>query len=113
MLYDHRTYTCRPGTIQKHIDLYITHGFAAQARHVGPPIVFAVTEAGDLNSYVHIWGYASLQDRAEKRAAMQADPEWQAYVKLSREAGYLLKQENIFLQSITLTNDLTFASTAR
>ncbi|MCC2663095.1 MAG: superfamily protein, partial [Geminicoccaceae bacterium] len=36
-------------------------------------------------------------DRARKRAAMQADPEWQAFLKLSAEAGYLLAQENRLL----------------
>jgi hypothetical protein len=36
-------------------------------------------------------------DRANKRAAMQADPEWQAFLKVSAEAGYLTQQENKLL----------------
>jgi hypothetical protein len=43
---------------------------------------------------VHIWVYADAADRAEKRAAMQADPEWTAYLGMSAEAGNLLSQEN-------------------
>ncbi len=31
MLYDHRTYTCRPGTIRKALELYAEHGFKAQS----------------------------------------------------------------------------------
>ena len=32
--------------------------------------------------------------RIAKRAKMQADPDWQNYLKISAEAGYLIKQEN-------------------
>ena len=35
MLYDVRTYTCRPGTIRKHQALYLEHGFEVQKRHLG------------------------------------------------------------------------------
>ncbi len=27
MLYDVRTYTCRPGTLKRHLALYAEHGF--------------------------------------------------------------------------------------
>jgi hypothetical protein len=97
LLYDHRTYTCRPGTIRKALDLYAAHGLAAQTRHLGQPLLYAVTEVGNVNQYVHIWAYASVDERARKRAAMQADPEWQNYLKLNAEAGYLEKQENKLL----------------
>jgi hypothetical protein len=97
VLYDHRTYTCRPGTIRKALELYAAHGFSAQSRHLGQPVLYAVTEVGDVNQYVHIWAYEDVADRARRRAAMQADPEWQAYLKLSAEAGYLEKQESKLL----------------
>ena len=97
MLYDHRTYTCRPGTIRKAIELYAEHGFGPQSRHLGQPVLYAITETGDVNSYVHVWGYKDAADRAQRRAAMMADPEWQAYLKLSADAGYLEKQENKIL----------------
>ena len=97
MLYDHRTYTCKPGTIRKALELYAAQGFKAQSRHLGQPVLYAMTEVGNVNQYVHIWAYDSADDRAKKRAAMQADPEWQTYLKLSAEAGYLEKQENKLL----------------
>ena len=31
---------------------------------------------------------------------MVADPEWQNYLKLSREAGYLILQENQLMQNV-------------
>jgi len=97
MLFDMRTYTCRPGTIKAHLALYEQQGMAAQKRHLGEPYLYAVTETGPQNSYVHIWAYQSAQDRATKRAAMQADPEWIAYVEQSAQAGYLIAQENRLL----------------
>lgn len=97
MLFDMRTYTCRPGTVKAHLSLYEREGFPVQRRHLGEPFLYAVTETGPQNSYVHVWAFASAQDRAERRAAMQADPDWIAYLKRSAEAGYLVAQENRLL----------------
>jgi len=94
MLFDHRTYTCKPGTLPKQMALYEEHGMAAQQRHLGKPIFYAITETGPVNSYVHIWAYTDAADRATRRAAMQADPEWIAFLGVSGEAGYLESQQN-------------------
>lgn len=94
MLFDHRTYTCKPGTLPRQLELYEQHGKTAQERHLGKPFLFAITETGPINTYVHVWAYADAADRAKRRAAMQADPEWQAYLKKSAEAGFLIQQEN-------------------
>lgn len=102
MIYDHRTYTCRPGTIRKHLEIYLEHGFAPQSRHLGQPVLYATTEVGDVNSYVHVWAYDSVEDRARRRAAMMADPDWQTYLRVSGEAGYLIGQENKLLVSMSL-----------
>ena len=102
MIYDHRTYTCRPGTIRKHLDLYAAHGFAAQSRHLGQPLLYATTEVGDVNTYIHVWAYDSVDDRARKRAAMQADPDWKEYLRISGEAGYLIGQKNKILIAFDL-----------
>ena len=46
-----------------------------------------ITESGEINTIVHIWVYEDAADRAKRRAAMAADPDWQAYLKKSGEAG--------------------------
>jgi hypothetical protein len=97
MIFDHRTYTVRPGTLPKQLKLYEEHGFAAQKRHLGEPLLYGVTETGEINTYVHVWVYEDADDRSKKRAAMQADPDWQNYLRLSAEAGYLIGQENKIL----------------
>ncbi|MEM8852247.1 MAG: NIPSNAP family protein [Pseudomonadota bacterium] len=101
MLFDHRTYTCRAGTIKLHLALYEAHGFAVQSKHLGTPLLYAATETGDVNAYVHVWVYDNAGDRERKRAALAADPAWADYLKKSREAGYLLSQENKLLSPVS------------
>lgn len=100
MLYDHRTYTCRPGTIKAQLELYAEHGWEVQKRHLGEPVLYGLTETGNVNSYVHVWAYKDAADRATRRAAMQADPAWQLYLQKSAEAGYLVGQENKILADV-------------
>ena len=50
-------------------------------------------ETGDVNSVVHQWVYEDAADRAKRRAAMMADPEWQVYVKKLIESGLLMEQK--------------------
>ena len=61
MLYDVRTYTCRPGTTKKHLALYAEHGYEIQSRHLGKPLAYLQTESGNINSYMHIWVYESAR----------------------------------------------------
>ena len=98
MIYDHRTYVCRPGTIKKHLAIYEQYGWEPQRRHLGEPVLYATTETGDVNSYVHVWAYKDAADRASRRAAMAADPDWQLFLQKSAEAGYLVSQSNKILQ---------------
>jgi hypothetical protein len=94
MLIDVRTYRVRAGTLPLALALYEKHGFKPQTRHLGQPFAYLVTETGELNTYIHMWAYEDAADRAKKRAAMMADPEWLQYLKLNAEAGYLLHQQN-------------------
>jgi hypothetical protein len=94
MLVDHRTYTVKPGTMAKQMALYQEFGFTPQKRHLGEPLAFLITESGEVNTYVHIWVYEDAADRAAKRAAMGADPDWQIYLQKTGEAGYLICQRN-------------------
>ena len=97
MLIDHRTYTCRPGTIKRHLALYAEKGYETQSKHLGKPLLYATTETGDPNSYVHIWVYKDAADRETRRKAMAADPAWQEFLRLSAEKGYLVSQSNKLL----------------
>ncbi len=100
MLLDVRTYTCRPGTIKKHLELYEKMGKGPQSRNLGQPLAYLVTETGDPNQYVHVWVYENAGDRETKRTAMQADPEWLAYTQESAKLGALVKQENKLMRPV-------------
>jgi len=97
MLLDVRTYTCRPGTINKHLALYAEKGFAPQCLNLGEPLAYMKTETGNPNQYIHIWVYENAGDREAKRAALWADPEWIAYTQASAALGALDKQKNILM----------------
>jgi len=100
MLFDVRTYTCKPGGLAKHLAVYKEFGLAPQSKNLGQPFAYMVTETGNPNQYVHIWKYENAGDREAKRAAMWADPDWLAYVKKSGELGALEKQENILMTAV-------------
>jgi hypothetical protein len=97
MLIDLRTYTTRPGGLQKQLEMYRDKGFDIQRRHQGEPLAFLVTESWPLNSYVHLWAYESTAHREQARSKLHADPQWKAYLAQSAEAGFLVSQENRLL----------------
>ena len=92
MIVDHRIYRIKPGMTQAHLDIYEKHGFATQTKHLGQPVAYMYGESGDVNTIVHLWAYEDVADRAKRRAAMWADPDWLVYVKKLNESGYLTAQ---------------------
>ena len=50
MIFDMRTYVCRPGTIAAHLKVYEQYGWGPQTKHLGQPVFYAVTETGVLRS---------------------------------------------------------------
>ncbi|MFM0032458.1 NIPSNAP family protein [Paraburkholderia madseniana] len=99
MLVDLRRYTIVPGQLKAYLAVYETYGLPVQRRHVGDPLGYFVTEVGPLNQVVHLWGYTSADDRQMRRAAMEADPAWSAYKKMTAEGRYIQHQENQLLLS--------------
>ena len=87
MLVDHRTYRIKPGKMQAHLDLYEQYGYPTQTKHLGKPLAYMFTESGEMNTIVHIWAYENAADREKRRAAMVADPDWQAYLEEKRGSG--------------------------
>lgn len=59
----------RTGTIKKHLKLYADH--AVQSHFLGKPLAYLQTKIGSVNSYMHIWVYASATDREAKRQALR------------------------------------------
>ena len=51
-----------------------------QMKTLGKLLGYFVTEIGELNAIVHLWGYDSFEDRARRRALLAAEPVWQDYL---------------------------------
>ena len=73
MIFDHRTYTVKPGTLPKQLELYEKHGKTPQERHLGKPLLYGVTETGASNTNVDGWVNAHAGDPQTRRAARQPD----------------------------------------
>ncbi len=99
MIFDLRTYTLRTGGVKPFLDLYAQQGLPVQTLHLGPPVGYFTTEVGELNQVVHLWKYASMADREQRRAALEADPAWQAYRAHPDNAALVLRQQNSLLRS--------------
>jgi hypothetical protein len=103
MIFDLRIYTFKPGLQNAWLAMYEKHAYPIQLRYLGKPVVFTTTEVGPLNQVVHLWAYADQAERERKRNAMQQDPEWQVYVKMNTEAGYMEHMENRILRSTSFS----------
>jgi hypothetical protein len=95
MYFEMRTYTLRPGKLGDYIRLFKEVGLPIIAQYASL-VGYWHTEIGELNQIVHIWSYESLDDRAQKRAALYRDPAWQADF-LPQAVPMLEKQETKIL----------------
>ena len=95
MLVEMRTYTLKPGSIATYLKLYEEKGMRVHREILGNLIGYFTTEIGDINQVVHLWGYASFEDRQLRRARLATNEEWQAFLKAAQP--YFEKQENKLL----------------
>ena len=93
MFVEQRTYTFRPGMLQPWLKKYETEGLPIQKRHFGRFLGIFTTEMGNIHQTVMFWAWESLDDRDRRRGAMNADPEWQAYIGAIWEMGAIESQE--------------------
>ena len=89
MIVEQRTYDFHPGTLPRFFRLYDESGARAlQGRVLGNLLGYFTTELGPLNRTVHLWGYASLDDRAARRAALMEHEAWRDFAAFfERHAG--------------------------
>lgn len=85
MYYEIRTYRLKNGAVPDYLKAVEEQGIAIQKRHLGTLVGYYFSEIGPVNEIVHIWAYESLDDRQARRAALQADPAWQAFLPRIRD----------------------------
>lgn len=94
MIVDLRIYEVKPNRVQEFVQTYRQYAWRLQSKHLGNCIGWYVGVEGRINQVVHLWAYNSQSDRETRRAALWADPEWQAYLKRVGEMGLLVRTEN-------------------
>lgn len=100
MIVEMRTYTLLVGRIKEYVHLYRKTGFALQSRHLGEPLGWYVVDGGPLSQVVSLWQYRDHEDRATRRARLQADEAWRDYL---RQVSPLFDaMENRFLAPVSL-----------
>ena len=70
MIVEMRIYTLTFGCTGEYFEHYRTLGQAIQWRILGEPLGYFSTEVGSLNQVVHLWRYATCEDRIERRARL-------------------------------------------
>ncbi len=80
MYVEERMYRLKVGTAAEYLKHYETEGMKVQLKHLPHMVGYYFTEVGPINMIVHMWAYESLDQREKCRAAMAADPAWQAYL---------------------------------
>ncbi len=79
MIVEERMYTMHVHKVPEFLALYEKEGLPVAKRHLGNLVGFYINEVGTQNMIVHMWAYESYEDRERRRAALMADPAWEAY----------------------------------
>lgn len=95
MIVEQRTYTLHIGAAPKYLALYEAEGLAVQREILGRMVGYYSSDIGALHQIVHLWAYKDYDERSQRRAALMADPRWQAYAPKTRE--FQIAQENKIL----------------
>ncbi len=84
MIVEERIYVLKPDCYERFLDLYRTEGKDIQLKYLPRLLGYFVTDIGVQFQVIHMWGYEDHAERDRCRAAMKADPAWQAYVQKVR-----------------------------
>lgn len=95
MIVEERIYTMVPGGVPSYLDAWHRHGREAQVELLGQPLGVFTCDVGDLNTLTYLWQYASVADRADRRARLLNDSRFTAFRGEVR--GLVVSQRNRIL----------------
>ena len=95
MIVEQRDYHVYTGKLNELLGLYETEGIELQQRYLGRLVGAFITDVGRPSTYTHIWAYDDFEDRQRRRAALQADQDWVAF--LAKIQPLIHTQENRIL----------------
>ena len=80
MIVEQRDYHVFTGKLPELVKLYADEGIAIQEEHLGNLLGWFTVDVGALSTVVSLWGYESAGEREERRAKLQADERWKAFL---------------------------------
>jgi hypothetical protein len=80
VILEQRDYHVHTGKLADLVGLYETEGIAIQQEVLGGFVGAFTVDIGALSTYTHLWRYDSYDERAERRAALQARDDWKAFL---------------------------------
>jgi NIPSNAP len=80
VIVEQRDYHVTTGKLPELVKLYETEGIQLQLQYLGHFVGAFTTDVGALSTYTHIWAYDDYADRDERRARLQADDAWKAFL---------------------------------
>jgi len=95
MIVEQRIYELKPGALHEFLQAYEAEGLPIQSQALGRLLGYFVSEVGELNRVVQLWGFESYEDRAKRRAKLSATPEWRAF--LGKVVSLVISQRNELL----------------
>jgi hypothetical protein len=95
VILEQRDYHVYTGKLGELVNLYETEGIAIQQEVLGGFVGAFTVDVGAVSTYTHLWRYDSYEERAERRAALQARDDWKAF--LARIQPLIHTQQNRIL----------------
>ena len=80
MIVEQRDYHAITGKLNELVRLYETEGIELQQSYLGNLLGVFTTNVGALSTYTSMWGYESYAERERRRAELQADDGWRAFL---------------------------------
>jgi hypothetical protein len=80
VIVEQRDYHVFTGKLNELVRLYADEGIAIQQELLGGLVAVFTTDVGALSTYTSLWRYDSFGEREARRARLQADERWQAFL---------------------------------
>ena len=80
MILEERDYHVFTGKLNELVKLYETEGIELQQSYLGNLVGVFTTDIGALSTYTSLWAYETFAQREERRARLQADDRWKAFL---------------------------------
>ena len=100
-LVDHRIYTIRLRKMPEFLDVFNRLAMPVLLETLGTPLGFYTSHVGQLNQFVHMWGYDDLADYERRCHARDTHPQFPAY--LSAREHLITAQETRLIRAAPMS----------